>query len=268
MDPFPLYPPKAWFRPPAEMPKGSKITLISDGLEAGRSFGYVAPHNSCILTAATLGAKTDECFTAPRSPTEYVNAHQGDCVTLEGDTIQVANIGGGVNHYNDGPYQAAVDHYANTASQLLRVCYGEDDYGIWAAGAAWPDLTERQVAMVRASALSGDWRWRPHLQAYDMAGAQLVSNPGFPLLRRMAASASQEPAPIIGGWGGDFTQGGSSMEKPCTCGAHDPDPVLASLVATDREALIKEVADQVVASLQPLSDRIEEAVTRLLVVSA
>jgi len=322
------------------MPEGRDVYAISKGEEAGRVFGYVCPKNSCILTAAVLGQQTDECFTAPPSPTQYRDAHPGHTETLEGTELRTANIGGGVNHYDAGPFTAAVDHYANTASQLMRVRYGEDKYGIWAAGAMWPDLSERQVAMIRASALSGDWRWRPEYGAYDMAGSQLVNNPGFPLITQLPmAAALGEPPPLFGGWGGvpvvaatfnanqrkNLAKSGAAMpdgsfpirnrsdlknaiqaigraknpaaakahikkraralgltsllpegwtsrkaasamkDHECTCGANDPDPVLAALTEDSRQVLIDEIVTQVTAGLQPFVDKIEEAVTRLLV---
>lgn len=51
----------------------------------------------------------------------------------------------------------------------------------------------------------------------------------------------------------------------CTCGANEPDPVLASLSVASREELVAEVVERVVAGLQPFVDKIEEAVTRALV---
>lgn len=268
MDPFPLYPPLSWFTPPDDMPDGSDGTVISEGPEAGRTFGYVAPFNTCILTAATLGARTDECFTAPHSPTNYERAHQGHTVTLEGEKIRTANLGGGVNHYGAGSFREAVDHYANTASQLMRIRYGENHYGIWYAGALWPDVSERQVAEIRASATSGDWRWIPEFGAYDMAGSQLVNNPGFPMLLKVAALAVPgEPPPLIGGWGGvPEPRKASAMDgHKCTCGANEPDPVLASLSTTSREELVAEIVEAVTAGLEPFKAKIEEAVAQLLV---
>jgi hypothetical protein len=249
----------------------------------------------------------------------------------------------------EGGYLAAVKHYENTASQLVRVRYGEDDYGIWAAGALWPEVDERQVAMLRASALSGDWRWRPELRPanYDFAGSQLVNNPGFPHLRKVAG-LSDHPD-IVGGFGGvpfdeydDFDQefkitaavvlnsanrqkwakSGVAMpdgsfpipngdflsraiarlgsapaskraavkahiikrakalgltsklpdgwtsrkvaavaEHECTCGANDPDPILAALSDEGMELL----ADKVAERFRPDFDRLEAAITQQLV---
>lgn len=199
----PLYPPKDWFQKPAELQRGAKIAVITEGPQAGRVFGYVAPNKQCILS----GREKQECWQVPHSPTNYAAAMQGDTLTAEGELIRTANVGGEVDHAPIAwtRFEKVRDHYANTASQVMRVVYGQDDYGVWAAGALWPEITHRQAAVVRASALSGDWRWRQELDGYDMAGSQMVSIPGFPLIPTVAARAASasDPHPaIIGGFGG------------------------------------------------------------------
>lgn len=199
--PIPLDPPREWFRPPDDMPHGQKMTVERgpDGCITGRVAGYVAPWGQCLL-----GGDPRVCFKAPSSPTGYMGAMQGDTFTAEGDVLKTANIGGGINHVPIYPgewQQSMVDHYAHTASQVMRVMYGEDDYGIWAAGALWPDATELMVAKVAASALSGDWRYRPEFGLYDMVGSQMVNVPGFPLIRGISAGCAAHPI-LIGGMGG------------------------------------------------------------------
>lgn len=224
LGPFPLYPPRRFFRPPKDMKPGAKLAAITEGPDAGRVFGYVAPWDQCLLGQSDPRT----CFKAPPSPTGYAAAMQGDTVTAEGDVISTANIGGDVNHVPLFPgefAQRVVDHYANTASQVMRVVYGEDDYGIWAAGALWPNVDELTVAKARAAGLSGDWRWRPELGAYDMAGAQMVSTPGFPLMRGVAAACPAHPV-LVGGMGGvpaewleeaTMTEARTAQTAACSC---------------------------------------------------
>jgi len=202
---WPLDPPLAWF---TEMPEwftpGDKGTLITDGPEAGRFAATVAPRGQCILDGS------GKCWTAPFSPTNYEAAMQGDTVTAEGFLIHTANIGGGIGHAPPmAKMRQAIDHYSATMSQLLRVSYQDQDSHIIALGAAWPDLSDRDIRTIQASALSGDWRFRPELDAYDLAGAQLVSVPGFPLMARKpasfqampyAASLTEDHPAIVGGW--------------------------------------------------------------------
>lgn len=206
---YPLAPPADWFSKPGWLTPLQKLTIVTDGPEAGRVAGYVAPWDQCLL------AGDNDCWTVPPSPTAYMAAMQGDTLTADGALIPTANIGGGVNHARvSANFTGAVAHYENTASQLMRVQYGEDEHGVWFAGVAWPEVMEspREIAMIRASAVSGDWRYRRELRAYDMTGVQLVNNPGQPLIRRLgprAASLWVEdplhalPPVYVGGLGGD-----------------------------------------------------------------
>lgn len=192
---FPLHPPRAWFD---ELPDwftvGEHLTIVTDGDEAGRVAATIAPHDQCILDGQP------GCWRPPVSPTAYAAAHQGDTITAEGDLVHTANIGGGVNHARvSARFDEAVKHYDNTASQIMRVRYQDHDGHIIALGALWPDVDDLQLAVARASALSGDWRVHPHSKAWDMTGAQLVNNPGFPLMRRAAGLSGEV---YIGGDGG------------------------------------------------------------------
>jgi hypothetical protein len=205
---FPLYPPGAWFDTmPDWFQPGDKLAFQTDGADAGRVAATVAPRDQCILDG------TSDCWTVPYSPTNYTAAQQGDTMTAEGSLIHTANIGGGTNHARmSANFRGAVEHYQNTASQLMRVRYHDLDGHVIALGALWPDVTELDLAIVRASAVSGDWRYRPELAAIDMTGSCLVNTPGFPLMtRRMARAAGlgwivdpdgELPAVYVGGLGG------------------------------------------------------------------
>lgn len=206
----PLHPPAHYFEPPENMPEDQSVTVVGDGPDVGRVFGYVHHWGTYLLN----GDPSDP-WTPPRSPTDYKDAMQGDTLLADGSTIKTANIGGGVNHERlAASFSGAVKHSENTASQLMRVRYGTNDKGTWAAGVIWPDVTARDIAMIRASGLSGDWRWRPEYHGYDMAGSQLVNHPGLPL-RRVAALGDEEHPAILGG--GLF---GDGADVCPTCVAH------------------------------------------------
>jgi hypothetical protein len=75
---------------------------------------------------------------------------------------------------------------------------GEDDHGIWVAGAVRPDTSEEQIRKMRGSVLSGDWR--------DVAGnlelvaALHVNVGGFPVERvAIAASGGRQTALVAAG---------------------------------------------------------------------
>lgn len=231
LEQIPLYPPGEWF---SEMPswfsEGDKLSFRTEGPDAGRVAATVAPRDQCILDG------TDNCWTAPYSPTNYAAAHQGDTLTAEGSTIHTANIGGGVNHAREAlDFRGAVRHYENIATQMMRVRYHDLDGHIIALGALWPDVTEQQLAVLRASALSGDWRYRRELGAFDMAGAQLVSNPGFPLIRRVQRAGAEDV--YVGGMGG---VGAFDLADPIADEMLDACPQCAALTSrvADLEAIL------------------------------
>ena len=171
-------PPREWFETPPEW----LDTSWADGLvqigDDGRVAALVAPYKECILDG------TGTCFTAPESPTNYEYAHVGALKTAEGDVIRVANVGGGTGHFDPSQATAmspAVEHYANTASRIMVGRYHDmpELGGIVFLGSMWPGTGVAEEILARASALSGDWRWVENLRSYDMAGSQLVNNPGF-----------------------------------------------------------------------------------------
>jgi hypothetical protein len=190
---WPLYPPESWFDLPAEVPDDVYCNVVLDGPEAGRVYGLVH-HAGTNLLGAPGGP-----WTPPPSPNGLHDSQLGVTETAEGTTVRTANVGGRVNHAPlTSGYHEAVKHYENIASQTMRVRYHQiqtkSGPAIAYSGAMWPDLTELDVARVRASALSGDWRWRPEYNGYDFCGSQLVTNPGLPL--RMVAAVGEHP-PIV-----------------------------------------------------------------------
>lgn len=174
---IPIDPPAEWFQPPAEgIPTDKRITVD----ESGRVYGYIALWNTCHVGH-------QGCVKPPKgSPSKYEYAHQGETLTAEGSLIKTAVIAGGKGHAPVDMATANVpEYYENMGAQLMRVRYGEDENGLWFAGALWPDVEDLQVAQIRASSISGDWRfhaaWRRAGGGYDFAGACLVNIPGFPM---------------------------------------------------------------------------------------
>lgn len=175
---IPLHPPKSWFSPPESgIPVDKRITIEADG----RVYGYIATWDTCHVGLAG-------CTRPPKgSPTDYEYAHQGETMTADEGLIATAVIGGGAGHAPMDMETAAVpSYYDNTGTQLMRVKYGEDQHGLWFAGALWPNVEDLQVEQIRASSISGDWRWHAAWRktgdgGHDFAGACLVNIPGFPM---------------------------------------------------------------------------------------
>ena len=170
----PLHPPKSWFEHPGDIPTDRRITITAEG----RVYGYIALRDVCHVGMPG-------CVKPPmESPSNFEFAHQGETMTAEGDIISTANIGGGAGHADMGANVAqAAEFYANTQTQLMRVRYGVDDAGLWFSGALWPDVDELTIEHIRASPISGDWRflgqWRKSAAGHEFAGAALVNIPGY-----------------------------------------------------------------------------------------
>lgn len=167
---FPVAPPKQWFNNPGL--KG-KTPLTVD--PQGRVFGHLAAWNEC---HRDVGAR--ECILAPRSRKEYAPFHLGQVMTAEGDQVKVGKIVMDTRHAGiHMNYAAAAIHYDHTGDEVAVVRAGEDDYGIWVAGAVVPEATRAKVAKLRRSPLSGDWR------AVDgnleLTAALAVNVPAFPV---------------------------------------------------------------------------------------
>src|SRR4029077_16527762 len=172
--------------------------------DQGRVPGYFYNAGQCLVHDARA------CPTA--SPTNYSAFHQQEVVLADGSAIRVGVIGNTNGHAD--PY-ARVDvaqaHYADPDRQLISCRAYDDEHGGYLLGARVPRATYGDVALVRRSALSGDWRpmpapwWTAHgvqassvkaCEGYDCLGPTLVPRPGLPLVRSFRAAA------VLGGAGG------------------------------------------------------------------
>ncbi|MCI0557761.1 MAG: hypothetical protein MN733_04645, partial [Nitrososphaera sp.] len=61
---------------------------------------------------------------------------------------------------------------------------GEDEHGVWVAGALRPGISEIELREVRSAPLSGDWR--PINNKMQLIAAHAVNVPGFPVKRTRA----------------------------------------------------------------------------------
>ena len=164
------YPPKAWFEDP-ELSAKTPLTVNTEG----RVYGHLAAWNEC---HRDVGMKS--CVLAPKSQKNYDPFHLGTVFTAEGEAVRVGKIVMDTRHagINLG-YRAAAVHYDDTGDEVAVVRAGEDEYGIWVAGAVVPEADARKVAKLRRSPLSGDWR------AVDgnleLTAALAVNVPAFPV---------------------------------------------------------------------------------------
>jgi hypothetical protein len=149
------------------------ITVTDDG----RLFGHIAPWGVCHTGVSGT------CVLAPKSAVNYAHFKRGQQITTaEGEQIRVGIITADTGHASTRPgvsASAAMAHYDNTALQIADVNVGEDEYGIWVAGAVRPEATEAQIRKLTASSISGDWRAMGG--QLELVAALAVNQPGFPL---------------------------------------------------------------------------------------
>ena len=188
----PLAPPAMWFANPGLTAK-TPLTVTPEG----RIYGHLAAWNECHRDVSQR-----ECVLAPHTKMEYKPFHLGEVLTAEGETVRTGKVIMDTRHADISlGYLAAAIHYDDTGNEIAVVRAGEDQYGIWVAGAVVPEATPRQVAKLRRSPLSGDWR------AIDgnleLTAALAVNVPAFPVFamegeeRLALVAAGQLPAPEL-----------------------------------------------------------------------
>lgn len=172
---FPVKPPRGWFANP-QLTEITPLTVQSDG----RVLGHVATWKQTHIGLAG-GVR------APRSLSGYAFFATG---ALECDDGSMVNVGQITLTGGHAPLEAsvaeAVAHYDDTRSAVMDIAVGEDDIGIWAAGALRPDVNELQLRAIRAASISGDWR--PINGNLELVAVCAVNVPGFPTPRARVSS--------------------------------------------------------------------------------
>jgi hypothetical protein len=177
-------PPAAWFADPEFARGDGRVSMFKDGkhgacpitvTDDGRVFGHIAPWGVC------HSGINGECVLAPRSRRGYVDFLRGQhVVTAEGERVPVGHLTAGIGHAADGlGASATMAHYDDTRLIAAMGSVGEDEFGIWFAGALAPWATESQAQMLRATTPSGDWRKIGG--GLELTGALMVPHPGFPV---------------------------------------------------------------------------------------
>lgn len=168
-------PPLEWLTTPHhDVIAGASALITADGRFCAYSHEWDRCHNG--YTGA------GECWTPPRSPTQGRYFHQGSVVTAEGVQLPAGVIPLGPGHAPaDVDIYQAMAWYDKPTFVTVRARAVEVEDGCVMCGAIVPGTTYRQVAQMRASALSGDWRWVPELGAMEFLGPCFVARPGLPI---------------------------------------------------------------------------------------
>jgi hypothetical protein len=173
----PLAPPTAWFENP-RLKAPTRLTIDDDG----HIFGHLAQWKVCHVGIGK------SCVMAPKSRTHYGLFKVGTLRTEDGSSVDIGKITLGTGHADaTWGVMPSREHYDNTGWAAAVVNIGEDQHGIWINGSLTTTMTPERVAELRASALSGDWRYvNGNL---ELVAALAVNNPGFPIYREQSGHA-------------------------------------------------------------------------------
>lgn len=171
-------PPTEWFANP-RLSVPTAITIDA----SGRVYGHAAQWGTCHVGVS------DTCVQPPRE-TGHPYFMTGELITADDETVAVGQLTVGTGHapLHLGAVPAS-EHYDNTGVAVADVAVGNDEHGIWVAGAVRATADSSRVHELRASGqVSGDWR-RIGGQL-RLVGLLAVNVPGFPVPRMRARVAS------------------------------------------------------------------------------
>jgi hypothetical protein len=179
-------PPAEWFENP-NFDWYHPLTVTDEGRIYGHAATFSSPHRSF----------SNQSVYAPRGD-DFTQFHLGEVITREGTHVAVGGITIGTGHAStEGNITArqAAAHYDNTGTRIADVVCGNDQHGIWVAGAVRPGTPKSRLAELRAATLSGDWRW---LGGQLRLVAMLAVNvPGFAIERPRARVAAGQPVALV-----------------------------------------------------------------------
>jgi hypothetical protein len=181
----PVDPPSDWFDDP-KLAELSPITITDEGQIAGHLAGW----NTCHIGYGN-------CRTAPQGCDYDQFFHLGSLKTAEGTVVYVGHMTFGGGHAPlDLSSQSAAAFYDNTSTVSADIRVGEDEFGVWVAGALRPGLSEEDTRVVRSAPLSGDWR--PIAGKLQLIAAHGVNVPGFPIPKaKVLVAAGGETQSLI-----------------------------------------------------------------------
>lgn len=171
-------PPAAWFEDPL-LQELTHFTVT----EQGRVYGHLAGWG-----IAHRGIQGKTVF-APRSPSHYAHYATGRRKLDNGEYARTGRITMGIGHAGPGSLAAAAAHYDDVHWAKADVAVGEDEFGIWFAGAVRPGLSIEDYLVMNASDVSGDWR-PVGTNQHELVAALIVNVAGFLIKSSIVASAS------------------------------------------------------------------------------
>jgi hypothetical protein len=186
-------PPAEWFEDP-QLDRPTPLTVTPDG----RVFGHLAAWGTCHVGFDGV------CLTPPRSAMSYSRFRQHatevrcePCLASGGDTVRTVRTGRITMGTGHAPVEGVtpldvLSHYDHTGTAAADVAAGEDEHGIWLAGAVDPRITVDDLRVLRGSSVSGDWRRVPGV-GLELHAVLAVNVPGFPFDAPEVQVASGRP---------------------------------------------------------------------------
>lgn len=180
-------PPAEWFQQPSEP---FELGIHVDG---GRVWGWLAEWN-----IPHIGASGQTIY-PPRSASGYRWFHTKSARVQGPDGPERLNIGHitfGTGHAptNGVDHLAAAAHYDNSGHRGAKVRVGEDEHGIWFAGALCAGVEGARLEEFEESDTSGDWR--RIMGNLELVACLGVNVGGFPKIG-MSLAASGEPLALV-----------------------------------------------------------------------
>lgn len=170
-------PPREWFDEPTDVVAQGALTVTNEG----RIYGYIAPAGVRHRSFANRSQYV------PLRSVDYERFMGGETIVADGGRVATGAITMDCGHATTAVRLTAgqaQEHYDNSCSIVATARVGENEHGVWVAGALLPEVTPGQVRRIMACRLSGDWRthldrpgWR------EFVAALLVPVPGFPMAR-------------------------------------------------------------------------------------
>lgn len=194
----PLDPPREWFSRVEQLDPSRHVYLgrRPDGTPTGQVWGYVAewgvPH------AGILDREVYAPRLGPAGYQQYLS--RGAVLCADGSEVStgILTFGGGHADLRFGVIPALA-HYDNAGSAYADVVLGEDEFGVWFAGALRPNLTREQVEVFGRHPLSGDWRADAGDARERLVAVLSVNTPGFTIGARRHIAASGARALVAAG---------------------------------------------------------------------
>lgn len=221
-------PPAAFFTDPQMTEPQRWVTVTPQG----RVFTHVAIFDECHIGFQNVCYSVDDIIAGG-----FDYATPGHVITREGTKVATGplNVVGG--HADIGlEWAEALKYYDKPEWAVADVCYGVDNFGVWASGALRPTATPEQIHILRASGVSLDAREIGG--QLRLLGACSVNVPGLPKLRaRILASGEPEDTPrittLIAAGGRPLPDPSLTTEAPGTLSLAESEEIMSKIAVLE-----------------------------------